>query len=61
MIYVFKTPFVNSKGRIIPSGDRVFIDNIDSDDEVAREVKKRIEAEKERKKRKKVKDDGDVQ
>jgi hypothetical protein len=60
MIYVFKTPFVNSKGRIIPKGEKAFINNLDQEDELTQEVKRRIEEEKKKKKALKKKVDGDV-
>lgn len=64
MIYVFKTPFRTSKGRVLHPGDRVLLDDPDALDEIAQEVKKRIEAgdnDKPKRKRKKKIEDGDVQ
>lgn len=63
MIYVFRQPFRTSKGRVIHPGDRVFIDDPDALDEIAQEVKKRIEAgdnagDKPKRKRKKKIEDG---
>lgn len=56
MIYLFKTPFVTSKGRIIKNGEAVFIDDMEATDEVAMEVKKRLEEpeQEEKPKRKRV-------
>lgn len=51
MIYRFKTPFVKQDGSLIKPGDVCFIDNIDADDEVAKEVKKRLEEGEDKPKR----------
>lgn len=66
MIYIFKTPFTTSKGRTLRPGDRVLLDDPDALDEIAQEVKKRIEAgdnagDRPKRKRKKKIEDGDVQ
>jgi hypothetical protein len=45
MIYIFRSPFQLKDGTLIKKGDEVFVDNPDATDEVALEVKKRLEAE----------------
>lgn len=53
MIYIFKTPFVLSNGSLLKPGDTCFVDNIESDDEITQEVKKRLEDDKKAKPKKK--------
>lgn len=45
MIYIFRSPFKLQNGSVIKEDEAVFVDDLNATDEVALEVKKRLEAE----------------